>query len=259
MPLITLTTDWGIKDPYVGALKGSILKECSNAQFVDISHFIPPHNIIQAAYIFKFGIKNFPQGTIHIIGVENNAKGLAPMLIIRHDNQYFLGPDSGLFSIIFPDLPDDIVRIKTSLELRKSNTPYILARTAAYIANGGDMYQVGEKIDAYQKRFFPLALIEGNFVRATVIYIDNFGNVVLNIDAPGFNTISQNRPFSILLKNYSIFQEKLYLHYSEVVDGEAISIINSGGMIEIAINNGNASQLIGIKTGDIIRLEFHDH
>lgn len=258
MPLITLTTDWGYKDPFVGALKGSILRECREAQLIDISHLIPAYDIAQAAYIFKNGTRFFPDQTVHIVSVENNQVELAPLIIIRHLNQHYIGPDCGLFSMVFPSMPADIARIKAPVQLRKTNTTYILAKTAAYLANGGDLYQVGEKIQAYEERTTPRAVIDQNFVMTTVIYIDHFGNAVLNLDAEGFRSVSRNRPFTILLKRYSFTQEKLYLHYSEVSDGETISLINSCGMLEIALNNSNASQMIGIKKGDTIRLEFHD-
>lgn len=258
MPLITLTTDWGFKDPFVGALKGSILSDCSSAQIIDISHFVPVHDIVQGAYIFKNAAKHFPAGTIHIIAIENNQVELAPLIIIKHNNQHYIGSDCGIFSMIFNEVPDDIARVKAPILLRKTNTTHIIARTAAYLANGGDLYQVGEKIPVYEERIFPRAVIEGDFIRATVIYIDHFGNAVLNLDAGSFKKIGRDRPFSLLLKRYTIEQEKLYLHYSEVGEGEAISIMNAGGMMEVAIYNGNASLLIGIKTGDIIRIEFHD-
>jgi S-adenosylmethionine hydrolase len=258
MPLITLTTDWGYKDPYIGALKGAILKECANAQLIDISHEVPAHDIVQGAYIFKNAAKNFPEGTVHIIGIENTQVELAPLLIIKKDNQHFIGADCGIFSMIFSSIPSEIVRIKAPVQLRKTNTAYILARSAAFLSNGGDLYQVGEKIPSFEERIFPRPVIENDFVRTTVIYIDHYGNAVLNLDMQSFKEICRDRSFSILLKRYALTQEKLFLHYSEVEDGEAISIINSCEMLEIAINNGNASQLIGIKTGDIIRLEFHD-
>jgi len=258
MPFITLTTDWGYKDPYVGALKGIILRDCRDAQIIDISHDVPVHDIVQAAYIFKNGSRHFPDGTVHIIGVENSQVELPPLLIIRHLKQHYIAADCGIFSMVFSEMPLDIARIKAPVQLRKSNTSHILARTAAYLANGGDLYQVGEKIPAFEERIFPRAVIDGDFVRATVIYIDHYGNAVLNLDAVAFKKVSRDRPFSILLKRYTLAQEKLYLHYSEVEDGEALSMINSCDMLEIAINNGSAAQLIGIKTGDIIRLEFHD-
>ena len=259
MPFITLTTDWGVKDHYVGALKGAILKECSNAQFIDISHLIPAHDIVQAAYIVKNGTKNFPDGTIHIIGVENNQVQLAPLIIVKENNQHYIGADCGIFSMVFSSVPADIARIKAPVQLRKTNTSLILSRTAAYLANGGDLYQVGEKILSFEERISPRAVVDGDFIRTTVIYIDNFGNAVLNLDAEEFKKVSRNRPFSILLKRYTIAQEKLYMHYTEVEDGEALSIMNSSNMMEIAIHNNSAAQLIGIKTGDIIRLEFHDN
>ncbi len=259
MPLITLTTDWGLKDSFVGALKGAILTDCSSATIVDITHGVPLHDITEAAYIFKHASKHFPPGTVHLISIENHQVGLAPILIILLNKQYYIGPDSGIFSMIFSKPPADMVRIKAPLSLRQTNTSHILARTAAYLANGGDMYQVGEKTETFTVKYIPNAVLEGNLVRTTVIYIDHFGNVVLNLDAGNFQAIGKSRSFTILLKREQIEQAALYSHYSEVEDGEILCLLNAGGMLEIAINNGNASRMLGIKTGDTIRLEFHDH
>lgn len=258
-PFITLTTDWGNKDHYVASLKGAILKDCNNVHFIDISHFVSRHDIVQAAYIFKNGSKGFGSGTVHIIGIENSQIQLAPLIIVKHNDQHFIGPDSGFFSMVFLVKPADIVRIKAPIQLRKSNTSHILARTAAYLANGGDLYEVGEKIDSYEERMYPRPVFDGNYIRTTVIYIDHFGNAVLNLDLENFKKFGKNRTFTILLKRNEVFQQSLFYHYSEVDSGEAVAIVNNGDMIEIGIYNDNASLLIGIKSGDIIRMEFHDH
>src|SRR5512133_2364165 len=100
MAIITLTSDWGLRDHYTGSVKGAILRQLPDAVIVDISHSIQPHNLNQAAFIVRNSYRNFPEGTIHIIGVIEEASIESPHTLVVHDGHYFIGADNGIFSMI---------------------------------------------------------------------------------------------------------------------------------------------------------------
>ncbi len=275
MPIITLTTDFGTKDHFVGALKGAIYKELSAVNIVDISHEITPFNITETAYILKNSYQNFPEGTIHIIGVDSEISIENKPLAIQLDGQFFICTDNGIISMITNEIiPEKIVEI--TIQNSEENNLAILdifVKVACHIARGGMLDVIGKKIEKVKEliEIQPFINTEQNQIVGSVIYIDNFGNVISNITQSIFNNIGKGRHFELIARNYTF--TKIYSKYNEVVDfsipedkrqddGKRLAIFNSAKFLEISMYRSNletvggASSLLGLNYRDNITLRF---
>lgn len=261
MSIITLTTDLGLKDHYVGAVKGSILKSCPNAIIVDISHEIVPFSILQAAFTLKNAYPDFPPGTIHIIGVnpENNRE--VNHLAIKHKEQYFIGSDNGIFPLMFDEeMPKDIFTLNIPITDSSLSFPSkeIFTTAACHIAKGGTLEMIGKPTETILEKALFRAVSVGDIIKGMVIHIDHYGNIITNIESSFFKAFAQNRDFTIEFRNGNYDIDRISTAYSDVVKGEKLALFSSNGLLEIAINQGNASKLLGIKNSDTIRISFYD-
>jgi len=275
MPIITLTTDFGTKDHFVGALKGAIYKELSDAKIIDISHQITPFNITETAYILKNSYQNFPKGTIHIIGVDSEISIENKPLAIELDGQFFICGDNGIISMITNEIiPEKLVEI--TIQNTNENNPAILdvfVKVACHIARGGMLEVIGKKIEKVKELFEiqPQINIEQNQIVGAVIYIDNFGNVISNISQNTFNNIGKGRDFEIIARSYKF--TKIYKKYNDIVDfkipegkrqddGKRLALFNSSNFLEISMYRSNlktvggASSLLGLNYRDNITIRF---
>ncbi len=273
MSIITLTSDMGLQDHYVGALKGFILKQCPNAVLIDISHHVQPFNILQASFFVQNCINDFPEGTIHLIAVNSEPvinfgrpeDGKFPS-IMKYKGQYFVSTDNGIFSLLLKDaVPEKIYRIDgavSSPDALRYPAKNILAKAAAQLANGISLDEIGEKVEHYNKAFAVNAVIEENLIKGTVIHIDHYGNAITNITEELFRRIGNDEPFTIFFRRKEYFIDEISLTYSDVPEGEKLALFNSAGHLEIAINKGvsgnggGANSLFGLHVNDIIRIEF---
>lgn len=257
MAIITLTTDLGYKDFYQAALKGSILTLLPNVNIIDITHNISAFNIPQAAFVLKNAFPYFPKGTVHLIGINSVFDEKTKYLAVNYKGHYFVGSDNGVFSLIFDEYPSEIVELSIMQDLKFLHFPLtdIFAKAACHLAAGGKMKEIGIPIDELEEKVHLQPVIEHNIIKGSVIYIDSFQNVITNISKDLFSKIQQNRDFMLYFrKNESISQ--LSWHYNEVPEGEKLCLFGISNYLEIAINKGNASGLLGLHLGDIVRVEF---
>lgn len=262
--IITLTTDMGLKDYYVASIKGSIIKELPEVRIVDISHFIQPFDISHAAFVIKNCYKDFPKGTIHIIGINPESNDNCSHLIVENHQQYFIGSDNGIFSLLFEKEPDAIWKISLNEEVNSYSFPTknIFTKAACHIARGGLPSVISKPIESYNKRELFRATVDPDLIKGTVSYIDSYGNIITNISQSLFNEIGKGRPFNILLTRSGYSINKIHLKYGDVPEGEKVALFSSSNLLEIAINKGvegsggGANQLFGLKLNDTITIEF---
>lgn len=275
MAIITLTTDFGEKDHFAGAVKGTIYSEMSDVRIVDISHSVSPFHITEASYIIKNAYKCFPPGTIHIIGIDSELTPENKHLAVLLDGHYFICANNGILSLIAAEInPEKIVEINIHNTV-DSNFPVldVFVRVACHIARGGTLEVVGKVIEnlKYLKEIEPYVNAEKNQIVGHVIYIDNYGNVVTNINRKFFENTGKGRNFNITARTAK-FQE-IYGTYSDAInfklekekreeDGKKLAIFNSAGYIELAIYKsnpstvGSASSLFGLELRDTITVKF---
>ncbi len=275
MAIITLTTDFGEKDHFAGAVKGTIYSEIENIRIVDISHSISPFHIAEAAYIIKNAYKCFPKGSIHIIGIDSELTPENKHLAVLLDDHYFICANNGILSLIASEIkPEKIVEINIHNTV-ETNFPVldVFVRVAAHISRGGTLEVIGKSMEnlAYLKDVEPYVNSEKNQIIGHVLYIDNYGNVVTNISRKLFDNVGKGREFVINARTARF--QKIYETYSDAInfkvnkekreeDGKKLAIFNSAGYVELAIYKsnpstvGSASTLFGLELRNSITINF---
>ena len=275
MPIITLTTDFGLKDHFVGAIKGHIYKELPEATIVDISHQVSPFHIQECAYLLKNAYKAFPEGSIHIVGVDSEKTEENTHLAVFVDNHYFITADNGVISLIIEEVsPDKVVEIQLP-NLAEDSFPVlgVFVQVACHLARGGTLEVIGKPFPKVRsiKELTPSVTNNGNTILGSVLYIDNYGNVVSNIHKSLFEAYRKGRPYSIEARNKKLTQ--IHHKYSDIVNynldkgqrrgpGDLLALFNSSGYIELAIYKSNmntvggAATLLGLDYRDTVLINF---
>ena len=258
MPIITLTTDLGLKDYYVSSIKASILNQYPDATIVDISHDVPKFDIAQAAFMVKNAMKDFPPGTIHILGVKPEASPATPHIAMYINGQYFIGADNGIFSLIFDQDPEKVVEltINQDTDLLTFPTKNIFVKAACHLARGGTLEIIGGPKDAVIQRSLFRAVVNEGMIRGTIIYVDSYGNVVTNINEKLFREVGKGKPFTIYFRESRYKIHQIVKSYNQIEEGDSLALFGATGYLEIALNSGNASQLLGLNINETIRIEF---
>jgi S-adenosylmethionine hydrolase len=274
MSIITLTTDYGLKDHFVGALKGKILSEYSEASIIDISHDIDPFNTVEASYIISASYTSFPKGTVHLIGVDIESNKENQHIVMQWNDHYFIAADNGILSMLSQKIvPQKIVTINIHDRLHSEATDLdVFVKVACHIAKGGLMNVIGKETNRIKQvtNLQAVMAIDGNSLKGHVIYIDHFGNVVTNITKKYFIEVAKGRPYEIVLKTKNI--KTILPNYSAIAssdkypiknyEGEKLAIFNEAGFLEIAIFRsnpskvGSANSLLGLNYRDIITIKF---
>ncbi|MBT4709701.1 MAG: SAM-dependent chlorinase/fluorinase [Flavobacteriaceae bacterium] len=275
MPVITLTSDFGNKDHFVGSVKGSLNNEIPNVNIIDISNDISPFNIIEGAYIIENAYKNFPEGSIHIIGVDSEKTPEKKHLVIKLDGHYFICADNGIMSLVANRIkPEKIIEINIHNSSSSSFTVLdVFVKVAAHIYRGGSIDLVGNKIFQLKELYDinPILNEKSNEITGNVIYIDNYENVVTNISKLVFEEFGKSRPYVINARNYKF--NSIVNSYSESIkfdikkelrkeEGKKIALFNKANFLELAIYKSNplitggASSLFGLKYRDVVTIKF---
>ena len=274
MSIITLTTDYGLKDHFVGALKGKVLSEYSEAKIIDISHEIDPFNTLEASYIISASYASFPKGTVHLIGVDIEANKENKHIVMQWNDHYFIAADNGILSMLSQKIvPQKIVAINIHDRLPSEATDLdVFVKVACHLAKGGLMNIIGKEINIIKEVTNLQAVIsdDGNSLKGHVIYIDHFGNVITNISKKQFIEVGKGRPYEIVMKTKNI--KTILPNYSAIAssdkypiksyEGEKLAIFNEAGFLEIAIFRsnpskvGSANRLLGLNHRDVINIFF---
>ena len=259
MAIITLTTDLGDRDIYQAALKGSIYKLLPAVNIVDITNNVAAYNTQQAAFVLKNSYHYFPQGTVHLIGIDTVYNDDTKYLALKHDNHFFVGADNGIFSLMFDTVPEEIYEISIRQDLKFLHFPVadIFVKAACHLAAGGAMKDIGLPVYEIDKKMNLQPVIEKNLIKGIVIYIDSFQNVITNITKDFFNTVQQGRRFVLSFKRNETISQ-LSWFYNEVPEGEKLCLFGISEHLEIAINKGNASGLLGLSLGDSVIIDFQE-
>ncbi|KGE15337.1 SAM hydrolase/SAM-dependent halogenase family protein [Sphingobacterium deserti] len=261
MGVITLTTDLGHRDFYQAALKGSIISQLPDVRLVDITHEIPSFDIQRAAVVLRNAFHYFPNGTVHLIGIDTVFQEGSHYTMMKFENHFFVGADNGIFSIILGDKsPQELFEIDIMQDLRYLHFPLadILTKAACHIAKGGDLSAIGQPIERPLKKVMIQPLVDHSTIKGHVSYIDSFGNVISNISKELFNDVQNGRSFKLHFKRNETIN-RLSWHYNEVPEGEKLCLFGISNFLEIAINKGHASRLLGLHQDEIIMIEFLDN
>ena len=258
MAILTLTTDLGTQDHYVGVLKGSILSQAPTANLVDITHSIPSFDVFQAANFVKKSFPYFPEKTVHLIGVNPFTEENNPYIAAMYKNHYFIGADCGMFSGIFDESPQQLVKLEGNRDanLKTFSLLDLPVKAAAKLLNGAKLQDIGAKLDKFSERNFFKAFSGPDSIDGYVAHIDKFKNVITDVNREMFQQVGKNRAFELSFKSYTI--NEISEHYQDVIQGEAVAFFNFQGFLEIAINYGDAATLLNFGKSEKIKIRFHD-
>lgn len=276
MSIITLTTDFGLRDHFVGALKGKIISEHSGAAIIDISHHIDLFNVSEASYIVGAAYNSFPKGTVHLIGVDCELTKENRHIAMQWDDHFFICADNGILSILTQKIrPQKIVEINIHDRLPDGCVDMdVFVTVACHLAKGGQLSVIGREITELKavSELQPVVAADKASVKGYVVYIDHFGNCVTNISKAMVKEVAKGRDFEISFSNKNIRAVKagysdwnINEPYSlKDYEGEKLAIFNEAGFLEIAIYRSNpltvgtARTLLGLKFRDVVNVVFKD-
>jgi S-adenosylmethionine hydrolase len=251
--VITLTTDFGYQDPFIGIMKGVIAAINPQVQVIDLSHGVPAQDVMAGALILQHSIPYFAAGTIHVVVVDPGVGAARKPILIAHAGSYFIGPDNGVLSLALErNPPERIVELTNgNFHLKHVSKTFhgrdIFAPVAAHLSLGVSPTDFGNPLDTLVNLSVPPIVRDETRLEGEIIYADSFGNLFTNIREHDLTGLARER-LQVELVGMPI--GKLGATYAGVGAGEFACLINSWGLLEIAINRGNVMQRTGAKIGD---------
>lgn len=253
MPILTLTTDFGLQSFDIPALKGKLMSISVDTKIVDIAHTITKYDKMGAAYVLKNASIHFPKNTIHFTNI-NLKEGNNRILIVEKNEQYYICPDNGIINIMFPEEDFKAYAVQNlAKNFSYTEVNHLLFEIIKFAETDTDITRFGVETTSYLRVPTVRAALMPDTIRATVTYIDSFDNAVVNVSKETFYAFVQDRPFTITTRGNRA--HKINKHYTEVEPGEMVCIFNEAGYLEIAINSGEATNLLGLKYGSVILIE----
>jgi S-adenosylmethionine hydrolase len=260
LAFITITSDYGNNSPYSAAVKGAIYTQLPSAQIVDISNMVSPYNVLQAAYLLKRVVWHYPLHSVHLICIDTNLAANGQYIIAESDGQYFIGADNGIFSLLFENTPASFFIVKEHYITKDDIFPEknLFTFLAIRLLNGTPINELAAAGEIKNVKQSLMPVIEESLIRGNIVFVDGYDNAITNISKDVFEKkLAAKTRFAIY------FSKKLTINYisnnySDVKDGSEVALFNESGFLEIAMNAGNAGQLLGLKIGGPINIEFYD-
>jgi S-adenosyl-L-methionine hydrolase (adenosine-forming) len=255
--IITLTTDFGLSDAFVGSMKGVILGIHPGARIVDISHDIPPQDIDHAAFVVRCAAPHFPRGTVHVVVVDPGVGTERLILAVRTADQVFLAPNNGVLKYVFDEHSEAEAFNVTHSEYfreRVSRTFHgrdIFAPVAAHLSRGLSVEKLGRPFAEFDRGVIPRAVRLADRITGEVIAFDRYGNGITNIPA---GWIDDPETARVLAGGFAF--ESLARSYLDVPPGNPLAIIGSADALELSVNRGSARETLNLKIGETVTVVF---
>ncbi len=263
MAIITLTSDWGVRDHYAAAARGAFLGIDHSLVIAEITHSVPPFDYVQASFVLKNAYPHFPPGTIHLIAVNPDLDNDILPLAVMADGHFFIGADNGIFSLVLDMEVDKIIEIDATRFVptgvsHDSPVLNIFIGAACHLAKGGNIKELGKERPlnlGFWERKIGTPAYSADHITGTVVYSDNYGNATTNISKALIEKVAQGRKFRIMISAAGIVVHSVSTSYGQVEKGEPVALFNRRGMLKLAINKGPLTS-IGIKQGSNINIDF---
>lgn len=254
MQIVTMTTDFGLQDYFIGAMKGMMLRQYQNLNIVDISNVIKIHDVVQAAFTLKGAWHFFPKGTIHYVSVNNFQYRRKHLLLIEKEGHFFIAPDNGILTFALELPPQYPARRLRLPDYRLPDVANLVGQTIAQLIAQKNVENIGEVYQNYiNSRYFQPVTYQ-NEIRGIIIHIDNYDNAISNITRKLFDDIGQGRRFKLYYRRFDPITN-ISKFYNDVPIGEPLCLFNAD-YLEISVNMGRAAELLGLKIEDGIQIEF---
>lgn len=243
--IITLTTDFGTKDNFIGVMKGVIVSINPEARIIDISHEVPPQDVFRAAFMLGSAYRYFPPGTVHVAVVDPGVGSSRAAVVVEAGGQVFIGPDNGVFTYVYGEEREVVVReiAHSGLTLPKVSSTFhgrdVFAPAAARISMGFDVEEAGPVVQSPVRLEIPKPEVRERAVIGSVIYIDFFGNLITNVGSELLARASTVRVSGLEIEGISS-------SYTETAQGGFVAVIGSSGFLEISLNGGSAARVLNI-------------
>jgi S-adenosyl-L-methionine hydrolase (adenosine-forming) len=257
MAIVTLLTDSGESDHYVAAIKAKIISVNPGIRIEDISHKIKPADIGHAAFVLRAVFRDFPKGTIHLVGVDSTGNRDDACIALQLEDHYFVGCDNGLFGLISDRPHQQLVELNT---ISSVNTTFpekdIFAPAAAKLASGVAITTLGKPRTNFKKMIDRQVKATKKQITGSVIRVDTVGNLVTNIPKDTFEILSKEKAFTIQFGGEKF--RRIHTNYNQADQGECFILFNSLGLMEIGIYKGNASDLLGLNYDSTVNIFFEE-
>jgi S-adenosylmethionine hydrolase len=260
-PLITLTTDFGLDAPFVGVMKGVILRVAPRTRIVDLSHGIPPHDLKEAALTIGMNYRFFPAHTVHVVVVDPGVGSERRPILVIAGRHYFIGPDNGVFSFVYEREKKSlrVLHVTASRYFLEEESPTfqgrdVFAPVAARVARGMDFRNVGAPINDFVTIELPKPKHGRNALKGEVIHIDRFGNCMTNITRAEMDSLARRHPAATFHPFFRRKEVPLNKFYARAEDGVLCGVMNSSDYLELFVNRANAAAMFDISVGDIVEM-----
>ncbi|MBX2896787.1 MAG: SAM-dependent chlorinase/fluorinase [Cyclobacteriaceae bacterium] len=255
MAIITLLTDSGDSDHYAGAIKARIVSINASVTIVDISHKIMPCDIAHGAYVLKSVFRDFPKGTVHLVGVDSAGNRDDQYIALQLEDHFFVGVDNGFFGLISDQPHQQVVQL---IKVDETTFPEkdILAPVAAKLAAGEAITVLGKPIETFRKMLNRQVKATRKIIAGHVIRVDNYGNLITNINKTDFSILTKGRNFTIQFGGEKF--RRIHTNYYQTEQGDCFLIFNSLDLLEIGIYKGNASELLGLQYDSPVNITFDE-
>ena len=264
MSVITLLTDFGMRDYFVASMRGVILSINPSVKIVDITHEVPKYNVAKAAFILYSCYKYFPKNTVHVVVVDPGVGTERKPIIIKSRNYYFVGPDNGVLTLAAED--DGIEKVYeisigkyTRTEISSTfHGRDIFAPIAAYLSLGINVDELGREINDYVKLPILKPRVINNIVECCIIYVDSFGNAYTSLRYSDLEKLNLKlyRELEITLKDSVELRVPLVKAYGDVSENSPLALINSEGYLELAVNRGNFAEKFNVREFDKVLIKL---
>ncbi len=264
VPIITLTTDWGHQGFFTGMVKGRLYSMLQEVQVVDITHHLEPFGVLEASFVVRHGCLGFPAGTVHIVDVASNPVLEDPFVAVKARGQYFICCNNGLLSLALGGEVEEAV----SLPLQENRiynfaAHSVFAPAAARLLSGTPLGELGSPVQSLRQRIQPGWIKQGNEYRIPIQYFDSYGNAYLAMTYHEFVDIRQGRPFVMQVRDIRLNEVVSSYHQPPSQPRRAASsgrelclTVSATGFLELAVSNSSFAQLFGLRTNEMVLLEF---
>lgn len=255
MAIVTLTSDFGHTDHYVAALKAALISKDTSLKLIDISHDIEPFDIAHMAFVVNAVFRDFPKGTVHLLSTNVAQANQDSYLAAKIEDHFFVAPDNGILSLISDKTPELIVKLPindvSTFPQRGTLTDFVLR-----LVTNEDLSSLGKVVSEYTQLMLRKPRATKKEISGHVIRVDHYGNLITNISKVDFDILSKNRNYKLIFGRESA--PSIHSHYYDVDPGEVFFVFNSLNVLEIGINQGNASTLLGLNYDSPILIQFED-
>lgn len=257
MAIVTLLTDSGESDFYVAAIKAKILSTNPGLTIVDISHQIPSCDIAHAAFVLRAVFRDFPKGTVHLVGVDAAGNRGDMPVVVQLEDHYFIGADNGLFGLISDKHAQNVIELnKVNRIITTFPEKDIFAPAAAKIASGVNVSSLGTPLPQFRKMTDRYVKATRKMIAGHVIRVDHSGNLITNIPRDAFETLSKGKNFVVQFGGEKF--RKIQTSYNQAEQGDCVVLFNSLNLLEIGIYKGNASSLLGLQYDSPVSIIFEE-